>query len=297
VETDFTIPNLGTPLEMVRSYDSFNTVASGTSWSDRGMGDGWSFSYSDEITLATTLKDPADANDTNGTLVWFTSSGLLLQFLPDGTGYTTPAGIFGTLATWTNGTSSGYLWTDATGSKTTFTTIGSIAYVTQISDRYGNGVYIQRNTGNGQIVKVCDLFEYDQTHNVNNSTRYLTVTYNAAGHITQIADFTGRTWTYGYDSSSPTGRLVSVTAPVASTAPLDLTQYTYYSDTTLNDLLKTVADADGNVTQFSYYANRRGFQEMDPKDDVQSFSYNLFRNRTAFTNENGQGHEGSVRDF
>ena len=24
-ETDFSIPNLGTPLEMVRSYDSFNT--------------------------------------------------------------------------------------------------------------------------------------------------------------------------------------------------------------------------------------------------------------------------------
>ena len=29
-ETDFSIPNLGTPLEMVRQYDSFNTSASGT---------------------------------------------------------------------------------------------------------------------------------------------------------------------------------------------------------------------------------------------------------------------------
>ena len=41
-ETDFTIPNLGTPLQMMRTYDSSNTVASGTPWSDRGMGDGWS---------------------------------------------------------------------------------------------------------------------------------------------------------------------------------------------------------------------------------------------------------------
>ena len=463
VETDFTIPNLGTPLEMVRSYDSYNTVTSGASWSDRGMGDGWSFSYSDEITLAATLNDPADSNDSQGTLVWFTSSGLLLQFLPDGTGYTTPAGIFGTLTTWTNGTSSGYLWADATGSKSTFTTIGSIAYVTQISDRYGNGVYIDRNTS-GQIVEVCDLFEYNQhSQNISLSTRYLKFTYTG-NDITSITDYTGRTWNYTYSSTpyligvgsastaaanlttegtadwihwgdsslnrklgggslisdesvvvpgtallysddqrslswtdgTPTStsagdtagifnsygfsftvpadtqprtlvvyaggnnsagaftatlsdasaaafvatmpltsgeydrnftltyeaglpgqtltvtwvktsgsgyvtlsgaalsysarRLLSVTAPITSTAPLDLTQYAYCTDPTLNDLLESVTDADGNVTQFAYYANRRGFQETDPEGDVQSFSYNLYPNcnRTAFTDENGQ---------
>ena len=64
-ETDFTIPNLGAPLGMARHYDSFNTVASGTPWSDRGMGDGWSFTYSDKLVSDTSLNNPADANDPN----------------------------------------------------------------------------------------------------------------------------------------------------------------------------------------------------------------------------------------
>ena len=42
------------------------------------------------------------------------------------------------------------------------------------------------------------------------------------------------------------------------------------------------------MTQFTYYANRRGFQEIDAEGDTQTFSYNVFRNRTAFTNEDGQ---------
>ena len=54
----------------------------------------------------------------------------------------------------------------------------------------------------------------------------LTFTYTG-NHITSITDFTGRTWLYGYDSA---GRLVSVTAPITSTAPLTLVQYGYYSD-------------------------------------------------------------------
>ena len=46
-ETDFSIPNLGVPLDFARQYDSFNTVAAGgTVWSDRGMGEGWCGSVS-----------------------------------------------------------------------------------------------------------------------------------------------------------------------------------------------------------------------------------------------------------
>src|SRR5208282_2207527 len=98
-ETDFSIPNLGTPLEMVRAYDSFNTVKSGTSWSDRGMGDGWSFSYSDTISAANASNDPTYLADASGTVVWFTDTGLLLTFTPKtGGGYNTPPTVFGTLS-------------------------------------------------------------------------------------------------------------------------------------------------------------------------------------------------------
>ena len=46
-QTDFSIPNLGDPLSVVRHYHSANTQQS---WSDRGMGDGWTFTYSDTLT-------------------------------------------------------------------------------------------------------------------------------------------------------------------------------------------------------------------------------------------------------
>ena len=51
--TDFSVPNLGTPLEMSRHYHSINTSATGapTATPDRGMGDGWSFTYSDTLTV------------------------------------------------------------------------------------------------------------------------------------------------------------------------------------------------------------------------------------------------------
>jgi uncharacterized delta-60 repeat protein/RHS repeat-associated protein len=273
--TDFSIPNLGTPLEMVRYYNSSNTAAS-SPWSDRGMGDGWSFSYSDTIAPANSNNDPSFATDPSGTLVWFTDSGLLLTFTPKtGGGYNTPPTVFGTLTTWSSGGQSGYLWTDKTGSTATFTTIGSTAYLTQIKDRYGNGVSVSRNSSTGYINTVSDLIYSD---------RYLSFTYTG-NHITAIADFTGRTWLYNYDTS---GRLVSVTEPITIGAPISQTDYSYDTDTTLNDLLNTVTVADGDITQFSYYVNRRGFQETDAQGDVQSFSYNVYRDRTAFTNELGQ---------
>ena len=69
---------------------------------------------------------------------------------------------------------------------------------------------------------------------------------------------------------------------------MSLTQYAYYRDTARNDLLKSVTDADGNVTQFTYYANRRGFQVTDAEGDTHSLSYNLNRSRTSYTDERGQ---------
>ena len=290
-ETDFTIPNLGVPLAMARHYDSFNTVPSGTTqWSDRGMGEGWSFTYSDTITAANANNDPTYATDPFGTVVWITNTGLRLVFkYVSGTGtstiYTTPATVFGMLTV----TATGYLWTDKTGARTTFTnyTVGGVttAYVTQISDRYNdgttptpnyyNGVSIVRDSATAHILTVSDL---------SNSTRRLTFTYTGS-HITSISDSTGRTWVYGYDSA---GRLVSATAPLTSTTPLGLTQYTYFTDSRQNDLLQSVTDPDGNETQFTYYANRRGFQVTDAEGNTESVSFNIYRSQASYTDERGQ---------
>ena len=42
------------------------------------------------------------------------------------------------------------------------------------------------------------------------------------------------------------------------------------------------------MTRFSYYVNRRGFQVTEADGGTQSFSYNVYCDRTAFTNELGQ---------
>ena len=73
--TDFSLPNLGTPLEMTRHYHSVNTSASGapTATPDRGMGDGWSFTYSDSLTV-----------NADQSVTWFTDTGISLKFTKQG---------------------------------------------------------------------------------------------------------------------------------------------------------------------------------------------------------------------
>ena len=254
-ETDFSIPNLGAPLEMVRSYDSLNTVASGTAWSDRGMGDGWSFTDSDELLSTTALGDPADRNDASTELIWFTDGGIELKFTANGSGYNTPAGVFGAL---THDTADHwYVWTDETGAVLRFddgTTGGTSGRLLYKLDRYGDGVEILYNGGTTQIQAVERVLNGSVA--TGNSAASLAFTYTR-GHITAITDFTGRIWLYAYDSA---GRLISVTAPISATGPLAVVHYAYYCDITLNDLLASVTDPDGNMTSFTYYVNRRGFQ-------------------------------------
>jgi len=88
-QTDVEIPNLGVPLAFRRHFDSVNTksaVGSPGDWSDRGIGEGWSFTYSDQLKVGT-----------DNTVTWFTDQGLRLEFTKTATGYTNPTGMFGTL--------------------------------------------------------------------------------------------------------------------------------------------------------------------------------------------------------
>ena len=88
-ETDFSIPNLGSPLEMVRQYDSSNTVAAEQAeWSDCGTG------CSDTLTAFNPI---IDGNQPTNTLVWVTDTGTRFLFTPNGSGYNTPASLSGTL--------------------------------------------------------------------------------------------------------------------------------------------------------------------------------------------------------
>ena len=215
-----------------------------------------------------------------------TDTGVSLKFTKQGTGYITPKSMFGTLVY--SGTEQGYTWTDKTGSTVNFDDSGRL---TSILDRFQDGVAVSYASGSqisevqrvlGGAVAAADCYlkcAYTGSH-------ITAITYYATGTAT-----TGLTWLYGYDSAlygDSSWRLTSVTAPVTSTMRLSLTQYAYWPDAARHDLLQSVTDADGNMTQFTYYANRRGFQVTDAVGNTHSLSYNLDRNRTSYTDERGQ---------
>jgi len=246
-EFDISLPGVGIPLQFGRFYDSSNDQ-------DKGMGDGWSFSYSDRL----------DFDSTDGSVTWLDGSGNRFLFTPDGGGgFVTPESIYGTLTD----EGSAFVWEDKTGMRHEFDAAGKL---TKIQDRYGNGYAIAHDASD-QIMTVADLIT---------PSRSLTFGYTD-GHVSSVSDFTGRTWSYGYTG----GRLSLVTSPSDADTPLAKVQYTYYTDTARDGLLHEVIAPDGGVTDYSYYANRRGFQVTDPEGFSHTVSYNTFRNQTAFTDE------------
>jgi RHS repeat-associated protein len=268
-ETDVEIPNLGVPLAFLRRYDSVHTasgLAGAPAWSDRGMGEGWSFAYSDRLEI--------DVDGAN-TVTWFTADGMRLVFTRTATGFANPAGLFGVLA----GTSTtGFTWWDFDGNATWFKpAVSGLCSIITKSDRFGNGIKVDYVAGTNRIAMVSDLRD---------ANRRLTFTYNAdtQPHISAVTDFTGRTWTYGYAN----GRLVTATAPGPTTgAASPVVTYTYHSDSARRGLLASVTDPSGFVTSWEYYANRRGFRVTDAEGLRHSFTYNLFRRQSAFVNERG----------
>ena len=271
-ETDVEIPNLGRPLDFRRRYDSLHTVSglagAPAAWSDRGLGEGWSFSYSDRIEIAA---------DGAGTVTWFTADGMRLVFSSNVVviNWINPSGLFGTLS---GSAAAGFTWRDRDGGTTTFLPVvaGSCPIGSQ-SDRFGNGVKIDYVAGTNRITKVSDLRD---------ATRWLAFTYNADArpHIATVADFTGRIWSYAYVG----GRLATTTAPApAAGAAAPAVRYAYHADAAHRGLLASVTDPGGFVTSWEYYANRRGFRVTDAEGLRHSFSYNLHRRQSAFINERG----------
>jgi len=265
-ETDVSIPNLGVPLSFARHYHSFNTQQSAY---DRGMGDGWSFSFSDRLESSTDQQHPNDK-------IWFTDSGLRLKFTYNAGSYTNPPSLFGTFAQ----QGSNFVWTDKTGSKVVFDGSGRLY---QVLDRYQDGLEISYVDSGTRIAEVqCVLGGYLVT---DGSAAWLAFTYNSDStpHVVAVSDSTGRTWSYSYNSDH---RLVTVTAPLDPATGLVQVSYEYYpEDDVRQGLLKNVTDPNGGKTQYEYYANRRGMKVTDAEGNSHSISFNLYRDRTIFLDE------------
>jgi YD repeat-containing protein len=116
------------------------------------------------------------------------------------------------------------------------------------------------------------------------SGRYLQFYYDGNGRTTNVTDFTGRSWTYGYDSAGR-GDLLTVTTPPAAGFPSGLTtRYTYLG--TNQHWLETVTDRSGNTLLTNRYDSLGRVVQQIWGQAVYSFAYPSTTDRWV-TNGNG----------
>ena len=95
---------------------------------------------------------------------------------------------------------------------------------------------------------------------VNSTQRRVTFTYDDQDRIITIEDFTGRTWSYGYDDI---GNLITVTLPATephSSGPTSIYDYigTMTADESLQHALVGIFDANGRPFLENEYGTQPG---------------------------------------
>ena len=161
-------------------------------------------------------------------------------------------------------------------------TFGDPAYLTSLTDRFGNTITINRTGGdNGQIQSV-----------VTSSGRWLQFTYGPCADaytdcVASIEDDAGRTVSYTYDSY---GRLLTVTDPDGG-----VTTNTWYPCTNSMTCteLESTADPLGRTTTFQYDPNTGEVtQETQPNGGIWTYQYTFDDNgdptQTVVTDPRGE---------
>jgi RHS repeat-associated protein len=252
-QADINLPGIGLPLDFNRTYDSLNTA-------DVGMGQGWSFSYSDNLSFY------------SAGILWNDGSGHHYLFRSNGDGtFSNPTGLFGTFSALGNG----FTFRTTTGAVYTFSFGGQLL---SIKDRNGNE---QDLTYTGSLLTSV----FDKNH----PERTLTFAYDSTNHLTSVTDFTGRTWTYSYTTDStgesPIALLSQVTSPSDSVTSAAVTSFTYNANNSSappgEGMMSSWTDADGNTTK--YYYNLPGIVNtvIDPTGAFTTYTYNSILDQTT----------------
>jgi len=215
-DTDFSIPTIGFPLEMVRTY---NNKSADTNQSDFGYG--WSCTYCQNLNLS----------DTRGA-AWERTDGVKSYFKknPDNT-FTGEDSIYDRM-TYDAGTTT-YTLTHKDQTKLVFNATGKL--VKQI-DTDGNETVIARD-GTGKITTVTEP-----------AGRQLTFTYTG-NYITKIVDPLGRSYNYVQSVLSTKSTTNSVTKKDAALVTYATCTYNF---TTYVYQMTTVTDCDGNSLTLTY---------------------------------------------
>jgi YD repeat-containing protein len=300
-ETDIVYPNLGVPLTFSRHYDA-------QSKDDFGMGAGWMHSFGDLMYT--------EGNDR----VWLDSGGQRHVFKWNGASFTVPDSLRGDLA-YTAGAAAGavdFVFKSRDGmeyrfEKVSLTQSGKsvVGRLNSIVDRNNDGIVVeyQAGTSHRTIKHVRDTHSTGVTPD-----RRLAFEYDN-GVIDSISKHAGGlqgTWDFSYIEISVAGfpstkRLSASLAPAVANLDASYTQTTsrptvsyFYvgpSDPYLGrGLIQQITEPDGAWHGYEYYANGRVFRVRQgnpgepvstPNPEVQSFTYNLYRNLTEFTDERG----------
>jgi RHS repeat-associated protein len=220
-ETDVSIPTIGFPLEVVRTYNGKTAVTNGTDF-----GAGWAWTYGTNLNVTA---------DSYGGVLWEQPDGVRNYFKKHADGTFTPEeGIYSILTY--DGTAQEYTILHKDQTRFVYNAAGKL--IKQI-DQDGNTTTIARAT-NGQIQTVTEP-----------TGRQLTFTYTG-NWITGITDPLGRTFTYTYGRTPDT--LISYEKADASSTVYAQCAHNY--GTTVAEMT-SITDCDGNTLTMTYDSSKR----------------------------------------
>ncbi|MCG8450021.1 MAG: DUF6531 domain-containing protein, partial [Pirellulales bacterium] len=287
-DVDFSFPNLGVPLSFTRHYDSKNK-------DDIGLGVGWTYSFGDVL-----IADPDNAAN----LIWITSRGERHTFEFDGTNFKAPAALHGQFSE----DAATYFYKDKSGMEHHFEKLTGGATQSGLAlkgrllkqiDNIGNGVMVTYDyAATDTQARVRRISSVSDVHDF---TRRIAFNYNSDNTVSDIRKITQiieDTWVYSYQFING-AHLQGVIHPLDNstltpiTAPLEVS-YEYYQSGLSKGLMKKITELnDGadlahvDTHEYKYFPNGRVFSVTDGEGHVQTFNYNLYRNLTEFTDENG----------
>lgn len=280
----------GFPIVFERSYNSRSPA-------DGPLGFGWTHSFNHSLKFYGVEGGTAKVSwiDGTGAEKFFSTTNHTNGDIAVNSTIPDPAGIFVTFQRQADGT---YTIREKNGLTYRFQSVAGpagvpgtatpvIARLLSITDRNGNALTLSYSaiTGCAGGTLLCQVTDA--------LGRSLIFTYTGS-HLSQIQDFTGRQYQYGYDAD---GNLSSFKNPLAVAGTQNPVAYSYYTaidGVSLAHLMKQYKLPRGNGMRFEYYDNGRTFRHtvvnidgtLSP-DQVNTFVYNDFRREAIQTNERG----------
>ena len=287
-ETDFTIKGRGINIAFTRTYNSAPSSTGPNGTGPNPLGYGWTHSYNMKLISndygpcpnCSCTQASLNCDGKTDSITYVDERGGQHNYLVNSSTYavTPPTGEFDTLAL--DSPSTGYYTlTFRNGVKYVFqgtnlkTTPGKTATLSSIQDPYGNQLNFTYTSGN--LTSVTD--------NLGISGRTgLVLTYYASNQLKDITDWSGRKWSYVYDTY---GNLASVTNPLQK-----IIKYSYNPASTHNLSLVTLPEVRSGTpvtTSYSYYQNGKTFQDADALGNTETLDFDLYRKITRVTDPRG----------